>query len=324
MWHLYRFTPDDADRARELFAGAIARDPSFSSAYSGLAYQQLYDVMNGYSDDFELSLSEAERNVHRALGFDDKDALARFTLGRLYTLKPDYDAAINEFERGMALNPGLAQIYHGMGFALAFCGRPAEAIPYFEKAIRLSPQDPHLTSFMAVRAYAYLSLRSYEKAIESADSSCAQANAMVWPRIFSHLGSGAHRRPAAGSVPGGPPDLHARSDRETGERAVVLRAWARIPRTLLIRARKSGPARLGMRALRLALNLMGADVSAQVVPRCHTVFDAREPGPGGVDPMACRIAPDMGVIGDGCAVQPAGLYPNACPWIFCFEAQHIS
>jgi adenylate cyclase len=184
MWHLYRFTPEDASKARELFAGAIARDPGFSSAYTGFAYQQLYDVMNGYTDDVDMSLSEAEQNVQKALGFDDKDALARFTLGRLYTLKPDYEAAIGEFERGIALNPGFAQIYHGMGFALAFGGHPKEAIPYFEKAIRLSPQDPHLTSFMAVRAYAYLTMRDYDKAIESADSAIAQPNAMVWPRVF--------------------------------------------------------------------------------------------------------------------------------------------
>jgi adenylate cyclase len=184
MWHLYRFTPEDASKARELFAGAIARDPGFSSAYTGLAYQQLYDVMNGYTDDVDMSLSDAEQNIRKALGFDDKDALARFTLGRLYTLKPDYEAAIGEFERGIALNPGFAQIYHGIGFALAFGGRPEEAIPYFEKAIRLSPQDPHLTSFMAVRAYAYLTMKEYEKAIESADSAIAQPNAMVWPRVF--------------------------------------------------------------------------------------------------------------------------------------------
>lgn len=195
MWHLYRFTPEDAGKARELFARAIQRDPNFSSAFTGLAYQQLYDVMNGYSDNFELSLSEAEKNVRTALGFDDKDALARFTLGRLYTLKPDYEAAIGEFERGIVLNPGFAQIYHGMGFALAFGGRPREAIPYFEKAIRLSPQDPHLTSFMAVRAYSYLTLKDYQRAIESADSAIAQPNAMVWPRVFRTSAMGHLRHP---------------------------------------------------------------------------------------------------------------------------------
>jgi adenylate cyclase len=195
MWHLYRFTPEDAGKARDLFGRAIASDENFSSAYTGLAYQRLYDVMNGYSDDFEASLADAEKNVRHALRLDEKDALARYTLGRLYTLKPDHEAALGEFERGISLNPGFAQIYHGMGFALAFSGCPSDSIPYFEKAIRLSPQDPHLTSFMSVRSYAYLILRDYEKAVESAASAIAQPNAMVWPRIFrtSALGHLDHR-----------------------------------------------------------------------------------------------------------------------------------
>jgi adenylate cyclase len=184
MWHLYRFTREDADRARALFRAAIDRDPRFPCPYTGLAYQQLYDVMNGYSADFEESLAASERNVRRALALDDKDALARFTLGRLYTLKGEYETAMQEFELGATLNPGFAQIYHGMGFALAFGGRPEDSIPYFEKAIRLSPHDPHLTSFMAVRAYAYLTLHKYDQATESADGAIRQPNAMEWPHIF--------------------------------------------------------------------------------------------------------------------------------------------
>ena len=193
MWHLYRFTPQDADRARVLFREAIEADPRFASPYTGLAYQQLYDVMMGYSSDFEATLAEAGKNVRQALVLDDKDALAHFTLGRLYCLLRDHDTAIKEFELGVRLNPGFAQLYHGFGFALAFGGRPEESLRYFDKAIRLSPQDPHLTSFTSVRAYAYLTLRDYDKAIESADSSISAPNTIFWAYLFKasalgHLG----------------------------------------------------------------------------------------------------------------------------------------
>ena len=105
---------------------------------------------------------------------------------KLTVVRRLYDAAIE-------LNPGFAQAYHGIGFAYAFEGRPAEAIPYFETAIRLSPHDPHLTSFMAVRAFAYLTLREYDKAVESAEGAIRQPNAMIWPHVFrtsalGHLG----------------------------------------------------------------------------------------------------------------------------------------
>lgn len=199
MWHLYRFTKEDADSASIAFEKAIVADPNFSAAYTGLAYLQLYDVMNGYSSDFEHSLRDAEANVRRALTLDQRDVLARFTLGRLHTLKKNYDEAIKEFERGVELNPGFAQIYHGIGFAHAYGGNPEDAIPFFEKAIRLSPQDPHLTSFMSVRSYAYLTMREYDKAVESAEGAISQPNAMVWPHIFrtSALGHQASPRTEA-------------------------------------------------------------------------------------------------------------------------------
>jgi adenylate cyclase len=199
MWHLYRFTKEDAGSACIAFEKAIVADPNFSAAYTGLAYLQLYDVMNGYSSNFEHSLRDAEANVRRALALDQRDVLARFTLGRLHTLKMNYDEAIKEFERGVELNPGFAQIYHGIGFAHAYGGNPEDAIPFFEKAIRLSPQDPHLTSFMAVRSYAYLTMREYDKAVESAEGAISQPNAMVWPHIFrtSALGHQASPRTEA-------------------------------------------------------------------------------------------------------------------------------
>ena len=193
MWHLYRFTAQDADQSRVLFREAIEADPRFAPPYTGLAYQQLYDVMMGYSSDFQASLAEAETNVRQALVLDDKDALAHFTLGRLHCLLGDYETALQEFELGVNLNPGFAQLYHGFGFALAFGGRTQESLRYFDKAIRLSPQDPHLTSFMAVRAYAYLSLREYERAVASANGSIGAPNTIFWAHIFKtsalgHLG----------------------------------------------------------------------------------------------------------------------------------------
>jgi len=193
MWHLYQFTAQAAEQARTLFHQSISIDPEFAAPYAGLAYQQLYDVMNGFSEDFADSLRQAEDNVRRALGLDSKDALARFTLGRLYCLKCEYDRSLAELQTALRLNPGFAQIYHGIGFTYTVSGQPADAIPYFEKAIQLSPHDPHLTSFTAMRAFAYLTLRQYEKALESAEDSMRQPNAMVWPRLFrtsalGHLG----------------------------------------------------------------------------------------------------------------------------------------
>ncbi len=194
MWHLYRFTKQDAVIASTAFQKAIDTDGNFSTAYTGLAYLQLYDVFNGYSTNIEQSIADVEKNVKRALSLDSRDVFAHFTSGRLRTVKKDYEGAIKEFEQALELNPGFVQAYHGIGFAHAYGGNPEESIPFFDNAIRLSPQDPHLTSFMAVRSYAYITMGEYEKAVVSAKSAISQPNAMVWPHInltsaLGHLGS---------------------------------------------------------------------------------------------------------------------------------------
>jgi len=197
MWHLYRFTQEDTAAAYIAFDKAINADPNFSAAYTGRAYLQLYDVMNGYSSNFENSLRDAETNVRRALSLDSRDVLARFTLGRIRTAKREYEEAIKEFERCVELNPGFAQVYHGIGFVHAFAGRPEDAIPFFDKAIRLSPQDPHLTSFLAVRSSAYLLMRDYDMAVDSAEDAISQPNAMIWPHIFRTSALGHQGSPKA-------------------------------------------------------------------------------------------------------------------------------
>jgi adenylate cyclase len=79
----------------------------------------------------------------------------------------------------------------------AFAGRPEDAIPFFDKAIRLSPQDPHLTSFLAVRSSAYLLMSDYDKAVESAEDAISQPNAMIWPHIFRTSALGHQGSPKA-------------------------------------------------------------------------------------------------------------------------------
>ncbi|WP_172677018.1 tetratricopeptide repeat protein [Aestuariivita boseongensis] len=191
MWRLYRFKPKDSQVARQCFRAAIEADPEFAAPYAGLAYQLCYDVWNDLAEDITATLDEAEQLVRRALELDDRNVQARFTYGRVLNLKRDYPGAIREFGKGLELSPAFAQMHHGMGFALFYSGRAEEALPYFDNAIRLSPHDPQMTSFLFVRAFAYLALGEFEKAVASGDASVAQPNAMKWSHLF-RLGAMGH------------------------------------------------------------------------------------------------------------------------------------
>jgi tetratricopeptide (TPR) repeat protein len=69
-------------------------------------------------------------------------------LGRIRYLCRDYAAAISELEIALDLNPSLALAHYGLGAAFVFSGRPQAAFPHLESAIRLSPHDPNMGSYL--------------------------------------------------------------------------------------------------------------------------------------------------------------------------------
>ena len=60
-------------------------------------------------------------------------------LSTIYSQKREYDKAIAEGERAVALDPNGAIAHEIYAMSLFFAGRYKEAIPMFQKAIRLNP-----------------------------------------------------------------------------------------------------------------------------------------------------------------------------------------
>jgi len=97
-------------------------------------------------------------------------------LGMLYADKRDYAKALAEGERAIALDPSGAETHVYYGSILTSAGRPQEAIPMFQKAIRLNPSGPawYYTSFgQALRMTGRFeeAVSAYEKAIPLAPNS---------------------------------------------------------------------------------------------------------------------------------------------------------
>ncbi len=65
-------------------------------------------------------------------------------LGQVYLWKKQYDQAIAEAERAIALDPNDADGYVYLGTILVNAGRPEKAIELTEKAMRLNPRYPPL------------------------------------------------------------------------------------------------------------------------------------------------------------------------------------
>ncbi len=167
--------------ARRLFQHAGDLDPNFAQAFAALGYTLYLQVLYSYADSPLEGLEQALRFANKAVALDDKEAMAHHTLGRVQTLRGEYDAAIEELRTAIDLNPSLALAHHGLAMALALTEQYDEAISESDTAIRLSPRDPFVWGFYTVRAWARFFMGDYEAAVEDARRAIRHPAANFWP-----------------------------------------------------------------------------------------------------------------------------------------------
>jgi TolB-like protein/DNA-binding winged helix-turn-helix (wHTH) protein/Flp pilus assembly protein TadD len=128
-------------KAIEYFQRAIAADPGYAEAYSGLA--DAY-ALAGYWEYGILSpqqaLPLAQAAATRAVTLDPMLAEAHTSLAWVLDQYAwDWDGAEKEYRRALALNPGYALAHHWYAYHLAVLGRTDEGIAEERRAERLDP-----------------------------------------------------------------------------------------------------------------------------------------------------------------------------------------
>jgi len=136
------YNVEDIRAARRIAEEAIAICPELPPAYVllGSVHQMEYWTSSGKS--LQDSIEKGIEAAQKAFALDDSNASAHALLGDFYWLKREYDKAISEGERAVALAPGEASVHISYAKNLVFAGRAEEAIPLFQKAIRLNPVGP--------------------------------------------------------------------------------------------------------------------------------------------------------------------------------------
>jgi adenylate cyclase len=150
-------------RVRQLAMEAISLDPHYGYPYAILSQTHLRDKWLPSTESPEESMRLATDAAQKALALDDSDHRIHITWGFLYVNQGKYDKAVAAAQRAVELCPGGADAYKVMGIALDFACRTNQAIPMFEKAIKLNPlPDPTLFYLLAA---AYQWVGRYEDAI---------------------------------------------------------------------------------------------------------------------------------------------------------------
>jgi DNA-binding winged helix-turn-helix (wHTH) protein/TolB-like protein/Flp pilus assembly protein TadD len=157
-------TEANTRKSIEYFERAIALDPEYALAYTGLAdaYWTLHFLAQ--SGDAEALRSRAKAAALKALALDDTLAEAHTSLGvikEFYDL--DFAGAESEYKRALALNPNHAVGHHWYGALLLHIGRIDEAKTEFGRALALDPLSPAINTDAA---RPFIRSRDYPRAIE--------------------------------------------------------------------------------------------------------------------------------------------------------------
>ncbi|MDH3770716.1 MAG: tetratricopeptide repeat protein, partial [Nitrospirota bacterium] len=102
---------------------------------------------------------------------DERDPYAHWVLARAHCWRHEHDQAIAELGTALTLNPSFASAHFLLGWVLTYAGRPEEALPHLDKALRLSPHDPFIMGIMGIRSVALMFMGRLEEALQWARES---------------------------------------------------------------------------------------------------------------------------------------------------------
>ncbi len=150
------------NRMVECFENAIHLDPTDGNALAGLALCYVFDYQNRWSANSEDSLRKGDELAEKAVKLAPGSEFAHNALAIAAGLNHDRERSRKHLDEALRINPNFSKAYVARAAAEIFDGKPAEAIPYLEKGIRLDPAfaQQHL-QFLGV---AHLLLGNYETA----------------------------------------------------------------------------------------------------------------------------------------------------------------
>lgn len=134
-----KWTMDGARQAIDFFERAIAIDPNYALAYSGIA-----DTFMIGSGPGSVTSDEADRRAReaakKALSLDSDLAEAHSALAGVLTHADwNFAEAEKEYQRAIALNTSCAECYHEYSHLLLFLGRFDESLVQSRKFLELDP-----------------------------------------------------------------------------------------------------------------------------------------------------------------------------------------
>ncbi|MGI9422514.1 MAG: adenylate/guanylate cyclase domain-containing protein [Hyphomicrobiaceae bacterium] len=178
--NFYKFTAEGNREAQRLLQRSRQLDPGFAEAHAWWAYAAILGMVYWDTEPENELLDNALAATREAVAIDNQNALLYMLMGRVQLARREYKSALAESETAVRLNPTLAPAFCGLGDALSYEGRNAEAIAHFEKAVAMSPNHPQLWAFLSYGALNFIFNHEFERALDWAERARDIPNCQYW------------------------------------------------------------------------------------------------------------------------------------------------
>src|SRR5271170_1506643 len=152
---------------------ALALDPTYEPAVSGLANALQARVSTGWSDDPAGDLERAQKTADAALALRPHDAWAHMARAWIFEHKHEFRSAIAEAEAAIGDDPNNANAIAYAGFWKMYLGRSEEGVAAIERALRLSPHDFQEPIWQLHLCYLHNHLAQWDQSIEWCEKALA-------------------------------------------------------------------------------------------------------------------------------------------------------
>jgi adenylate cyclase len=156
----------DAEEAESHFLRALELDPDYAQAHAQLAWWHNLRVGEGRLPEVEANRQAAVSHAQRAVDLDSGDSTVLSVAGHIQSfLCKNFTEAMALFDHALHVNPSCAMAWARSATTLAYVGQGQPALERVTQALRLSPQDPNMFSFLTTRGTASLVLERYDEAV---------------------------------------------------------------------------------------------------------------------------------------------------------------
>jgi adenylate cyclase len=166
---MHRMSLEDFKEALELLEAVVERAPRHPTPQSWLANWYVLRVQQGWTQDMTKDGRLALDCTNRALDTDPHSSLALAINGLVHThMSKRLDIARDRYALAVEANPNNSLAWLLKGTLHAFQDEGKQAIADTQRAISLSPLDPHRYYYDTLAAAAYEAAQEYELCIEQA------------------------------------------------------------------------------------------------------------------------------------------------------------